>query len=170
MDSKLTMLLEPALSGDSRTSLIVCCSPEDRHAEETVQSLRFGEMCSSVQHEWKEQSAKDAVAAVGDALRRVDAELKEVEAEIRAKEKWEWRKSIRMDVIDEKDTGGTMCHTDQEMELGGFGAVEIAADDGASKKRTVEHEVWSQVLVGAEAENARRDELIKTRMKLLGGE
>merc|ERR1712232_1361613 len=112
--------------------------------------------------------ASEAVAAVGDALRRVDAELKEVEAEIRAKEKWEWKKTVRVDVIDEKDTGGTVCHSEQEMELGGFGAVEIAADDGASKKRTVEHEVWSQVLVGAEAENARRDELLKQRQRLLG--
>lgn len=31
------------------------------------------------------------------------------------------------------------------------GTVEIKADDGTSRKRTAEHEVWGQVLVGAEA-------------------
>jgi len=30
--------------------------------------------------------------------------------------------------------------------------------------------IWSQVLVGAEVENARRDELIKTRQRILGGD
>merc|ERR1740117_455328 len=50
-DSKLTMLLQPALSGQATTSIVVCCSSEDRHAEETVQSLRFGEMCSRVEND-----------------------------------------------------------------------------------------------------------------------
>eukprot|EP00929_Paragymnodinium_shiwhaense_P114000 TRINITY_DN82303_c0_g1_i1.p1 TRINITY_DN82303_c0_g1~~TRINITY_DN82303_c0_g1_i1.p1 ORF type:complete len:776 (-),score=211.93 TRINITY_DN82303_c0_g1_i1:245-2572(-) len=168
-DSKLTMLLQPALSGEASTSIVVCCSPEDRHAEETVQSLRFGEMCSAVQHDVKDQNAKDAVAAVSGALKKIDEQITEVEKEIRAKEKWEWRKSIRTDVIDEKDTVAVMCHSEEQMELGGFGVVEIAKDDGTSKKRTVEHEVWSQVLVGAEAENARREELLRQRQKLLGG-
>ena len=31
------------------------------------------------------------------------------------------------------------------------GTVEIKADEGTSRKRTAEHEVWGQVLVGAEA-------------------
>eukprot|EP00928_Gymnodinium_smaydae_P022748 TRINITY_DN18_c0_g2_i1.p1 TRINITY_DN18_c0_g2~~TRINITY_DN18_c0_g2_i1.p1 ORF type:complete len:784 (+),score=224.09 TRINITY_DN18_c0_g2_i1:125-2476(+) len=167
-DSKLTMLLQPAFNGEATTSIVVCCSPEDRHAEETVQSLRFGEMCSSVEHDRVDGSAGDVNAALGSALKQIDDELKEVEQAIRAKEKWEWKRSVRVDVVDEKDTGETLCHKDEKMELGGAGAVEIAADDGRSNKRTIEHEVWSQVLVGAEAENARRDELLKARRKLLG--
>lgn len=166
-DSKLTMLLQPTLDGESSTSIVVCCSPDERHAEETVQTLRFGEMCSSVEHE-RVGGAKDTNAAMADALRSVDSELTELEAKIREKEKLEWRKTIRTDVIDEMDTGGSLCHKEEVMELGGAGAVEIQADDGTSKKRTVEHEVWSQVYVGAEAENARRDELLMTRQRLLG--
>lgn len=168
-DSKLTLLLEPALSGRSYTSIIVCCSPEDQHAEETVQSLRFGEMCGDVEHSGQ-ASTRDVSSAVAEALRQIDAEIKEVEGLIREKEKWEWRKTTRLDLVDDKDTGETQCHKGELMELGGAGAVEIQADDGTSKKEVVEHAVWSQVLVGAEAENARRDDLIKKRMKLLGGE
>jgi kinesin family protein 5 len=168
-DSKLTMLLEPALSGEANTAIIVCCSQEDPHADETVQSLRFGEMCSAVQHDVKKGGGHDDTnAAVKEALRQIDVELQEVEGEIRAKERLEWRSSVRTDIIDEMDTGGTMCHKNEAMELGGQGAVEIAADDGASKKRTVEHVVWSQVYVGAEVENAHREDLLKRRAQLIG--
>mmetsp|Transcript_102439 Transcript_102439/g.181616 ORF Transcript_102439/g.181616 Transcript_102439/m.181616 type:complete len:780 (+) Transcript_102439:89-2428(+) len=168
-DSKLTMLLQPALSGNSDTSIVICCSPEDRHAEETVQSLRFGEMCACVEQE-RSSANRDSTAAVASALRQIDAQIKEVESVIRQKERWEWRTTIRVDVVDEKDTGGSLCNKQEVMELGGAGAVEIQADDGTSKKRTIEHEVRSQVLVGAEAENARREELLRTRRRLLGEE
>jgi hypothetical protein len=39
-DSKLTRVLQESLSGNSRTALIICCSPELRHAPETVSTLR----------------------------------------------------------------------------------------------------------------------------------
>lgn len=169
-DSKLTMLLEPALGGEACTSIVVCCSPEDRHAEETVQSLRFGELCQSVRHTKEGKEHEQASEAVREAVKQIDTELREVEAQIRSKEKWEWRRTVREDVIDEKDTGGTVCNSHEVMELGGVGAVEIHADDGSSKKQNVQHEVWSQVLVGAEAENAKRDALLKKREQLMGGQ
>jgi len=168
-DSKLTMLLEPALGGDARTAIVVCCSQEDTHADETVQSLRFGEMCRKVEHAGGRGQATDANAAVAGALQQIDAELKEVEAAIRAKERWEWRQQTRKDLIDEKDTGGVVCNQEEEMELGGHGALEFQKDDGTSKKQEVAHAVWGQVLVGAEAENARREELLRRREKLLAG-
>mmetsp|Transcript_20528 Transcript_20528/g.44836 ORF Transcript_20528/g.44836 Transcript_20528/m.44836 type:complete len:744 (+) Transcript_20528:56-2287(+) len=166
-DSKLTLLLEPALSGNSRTSVIVCCSPEEQHAEETVQSLRFGEMCRAVEHE-RSSGKVDVGVAVEAAVARLDAELLAVETTIRKKERWEWRQTTRAHVIDEKNAGATVCHFDEEMELGGQGAVEICADQGNSEKHTVEHTVWGQVLVGAEAENLRREELLRQRRLLVG--
>jgi len=168
-DSKLTMLLQPAFNGESRTSVVICCSPDDEHAEETVQSLRFGEMCSSVEHERKDGAAGTS-EAVAQALQSIDEELKELEKAIRQKERWEWRRTTRKHVIDEKDTGGTVCNKDEVMELGGKGAVEIGVDDGRSRKQEVEHEVWGQVLVGAESENERREELLRRRQRLMGSE
>jgi len=166
-DSKLTQLLQPAWSGDSCTSVVVCCSSEDKHAEETVQSLRFGEMCSSVEQE-RGGASQDPTAAVNDALKRIDGQIKELEAVILKKERWEWRQTTRKDVVDALDTGGVECNTDEQMELGGQGAVEFKADDGSSKKHSIEQQVWGQVLLGAEEENARREELIQMRLKLLG--
>ncbi|CAJ1358004.1 unnamed protein product [Effrenium voratum] len=167
-DSKLTMLLQPALDGESCTSVVVCCAPENAHAEETVQSLRFGEMCSAVQQSGG-AAARDASAAVKSAMQRIDAEIKGLEAAIRQKERWEWRQTKRVDVVQEM---GDMVaiNKEEEMELGGRGVVEFKADDGSAQKHTAEHEVWGQVLVGAEEENARRDELIKMKLRLLGDE
>jgi len=165
-DSKLTLLLERIFTGESRTSMVFCCSPEDQHADETVQTLRFGEMCSQVVAQ-RDGAPPDACAAVAQALQQLDAELKEVEAEIREKERWEWRATTRTDVVSEI---ASHVVTDEVMELGGKGAVEFYKDDGESKKQTVDHTVWGQVLVGAEAENARREELLRRRHRLLGGD
>mmetsp|Transcript_105782 Transcript_105782/g.188174 ORF Transcript_105782/g.188174 Transcript_105782/m.188174 type:complete len:758 (-) Transcript_105782:32-2305(-) len=167
-DSKLTQLLQPAWSGESSTSVVVCCSPEDKHAEETVQSLRFGEMCSSVEQERGGAASQDPCAAVSEALKRIDGQIKELEAVILKKERWEWRQTTRKDVVDALDTGGVECDTEATMELGGKGAITMKADDGSSKKHSIEQQVWGQVLVGAEEENARREELIQMRLKLLG--
>lgn len=41
-DSKLTRLLQESLGGNSRTSLIVNCSPAGSNREETISTLRFG--------------------------------------------------------------------------------------------------------------------------------
>jgi len=91
-----------------------------------------------------------------------------VEVEIRRKERLEWRAKSQTHLVNELDAGGTVMNPDEVMELGGAGAVEIRADDGTSLKREVEHQVWGQVFVGAEAENARRDELLRRRERLLG--
>ena len=42
-DSKLTRILQESLGGNSRTSLIVTCSPSAFNEHETVSTLRFGQ-------------------------------------------------------------------------------------------------------------------------------
>ena len=41
-DSKLTRLLQESLGGNSKTSLIIACSPSVFNEEETRSTLRFG--------------------------------------------------------------------------------------------------------------------------------
>ena len=47
-DSKLTRVLQDALGGNSRTALIVCCSPCTDSAAETLSSLRFAARAASI--------------------------------------------------------------------------------------------------------------------------
>eukprot|EP01031_Cornospumella_fuschlensis_P030176 gene30176-36454_t len=47
-DSKLTMLLSDALGGNSKTTLVICCTPESTHVPETLSTLRFGERAKKI--------------------------------------------------------------------------------------------------------------------------
>jgi len=49
-DSKLTRLLQDSLGGNSRTSLVICCSPAMQDARETTSTLRFGTRAQRVQN------------------------------------------------------------------------------------------------------------------------
>jgi kinesin family protein 5 len=49
-DSKLTMILTDALGGNSKTTLIICCTPDIRHIPETVSTLRFGERAKRIKN------------------------------------------------------------------------------------------------------------------------
>ncbi len=49
-DARLTRLLEESLGGNSKTCLIICCSPELSHSQESISTLRFGERAKCVQN------------------------------------------------------------------------------------------------------------------------
>jgi len=52
-DSKLTRLLSDSLGGNSKTCIIVTCSPCDYNVEETISTLRFGTNCKKVKNKPK---------------------------------------------------------------------------------------------------------------------
>lgn len=47
-DSKLTRILQESLGGNTKTTLMVCASPHEYNAEETVSTLRFGQRAKSI--------------------------------------------------------------------------------------------------------------------------
>lgn len=47
-DSKLTRLLEQSLGGNSKTSLIITCSPAIYNEQETLSTLRFGSRAQKI--------------------------------------------------------------------------------------------------------------------------
>ena len=74
-DSKLTKLLQDSLGGNSRTALIVCCSPSVFNAAETVSTLRFGSGASNI--------TNHAVVNKEETPEELRAMLARAEAEIR---------------------------------------------------------------------------------------
>ena len=46
-------------------------------------------------------------------------EVAALQKEIAAKERWETRTTVRKDLVNAMDKGGTVLNTDEEMELGG---------------------------------------------------
>jgi kinesin family protein 5 len=184
-DSGLTAVLEPALGGLARTTIIVCCSPESASAEETVQSLRFGETCSHIQQ--VQRNTSDPSSAIKKALQQIDEKVAEVERQIREKERWEWRQTVRKDMVDASEIstwGKSWAHSQGLLESGDMGTI---FDDAVVETRTdapaetlpevvevefteVEHKVWGQVLVGAEEENKQLEALLEDRRRLLGAD
>lgn len=92
-DSKLTRILQESLGGNSRTTLIVNCSPAAYNAEETLSTLRFGMRAKSIKNnarinvelspaELREQLKKATVQSQG--LRRHTDRLEQEVAEWRA--------------------------------------------------------------------------------------
>jgi kinesin family protein 5 len=52
-DSKLTRILQESLGGNSRTTLIINCSPSSYNEAETISTLRFGVRAKSIKNKAK---------------------------------------------------------------------------------------------------------------------
>ena len=77
------MLLSAAIGGDSKATVLICASPENNNAVETLQALRFGEKCRQV-----ENKASTNASAIEDIIAAMDTEIETLETTIRAKERW----------------------------------------------------------------------------------
>ena len=77
-DSKLTHLMEPCLSGQGKTLMVVNVGPEADNAQETLCSLRFGEKLASV----RTSAATAAPVDVGAQRAKVGAELEAARAKL----------------------------------------------------------------------------------------
>jgi kinesin family protein 5 len=139
-DSKLTMLLQEALGGSARTMVLTTATMDADHADESLQTLRFAEMCSEVTKRREESQA----ASVREALDQIVQEIAQVEAAIHAKERWETRMIRRRDV---------------DTVAGAFG-------EGAQVVR--EEVIPTSVLVGAEVERESLERLLKKQRELEG--
>ena len=52
-DSKLTRVLQESLGGNSKTSLIITCSPAKFNLEETISTLKFGARAKKIKNKPK---------------------------------------------------------------------------------------------------------------------
>jgi len=89
-DSMLTQLLQMALGGNSRTSVVITTSMEPRDAVETIQTLRFGERCARVKNKGTTQSQNLAT----DAIQAINNQLEVLQQQISSEERWEDGKPV----------------------------------------------------------------------------
>ena len=57
-DSKLTRILQEALGGNSKTSLIVACSPHLDNIEETISTLKFAQRAKTIKNKVRSHSKR----------------------------------------------------------------------------------------------------------------
>ena len=93
-DSKLTMLLSQSLGGNARTVLIVTASKDNSNAVETLQSLRFGEQCTSIENTALCMSKQSLI----DCLNDLEVKIKACEELVKKHERWETKRIIRKDM------------------------------------------------------------------------
>lgn len=139
-ESKLTMLMSAGLGGSSRTRAVVCINSDPTHAAETLETLRFGEECSLVKNQRRDNNA----SFVGDLVREINFRIKSLEDTIREKERWETTEIRRSDAHVEEGT------FEETLNL-----------QGGEMIRTTR-------LVGAEAEHEQLQLLHERRRQLLG--
>lgn len=164
-DSKLTLLLKDALSGGARTTVLVCASLEPRNAVESIATLRFGEACSQVAMRAGRQA--DGASALKKLVAEIDAEIAEVQAVVVRDQRWERQVKVRHDTVELKDNFSAAA-THDNVEDHTAGVMVVSKDDGLGAKQTVAHEVVANVLVGAEAAEARLEALLQRKRELLG--
>lgn len=88
-DSKLTLLLKEALSGNSKTALVACVSPSAFNLEETVSTLEFASRCKLIATSAtkNEVDRRDIVQALEEEKAAMAAQLQEALAEVQATRK-----------------------------------------------------------------------------------
>lgn len=52
-DSKLTRIMKDSLGGNSKTNLLVACSPHEMHLAQTISTLRFGQNAQKIKNKPK---------------------------------------------------------------------------------------------------------------------
>ncbi|QDZ19002.1 kinesin [Chloropicon primus] len=92
-DSKLTRILQESLGGNTKTMLILCCSPDLSNIEETLSTLRFGKSAKNIKNQVKVNVRRSA-QELEYMLKRLQDELaverKQVEG---LKAEIDWMKS-----------------------------------------------------------------------------
>jgi hypothetical protein len=74
-DSKLTRILKSSLGGNTLTSIVCAISPASGSREETVSTLKFGQVCKSIKNKAQSNEVMDEKGQLR-ALRAQVAELK----------------------------------------------------------------------------------------------
>ncbi|RWS17370.1 kinesin heavy chain-like protein [Dinothrombium tinctorium] len=87
-DSKLTRILQESLGGNSRTTIIICCSPASFNEMETKSTLEFGKRAKTIKNtvivneeltaeEWKRrwERERDKVSKLKSYIAKVESEV-----------------------------------------------------------------------------------------------
>lgn len=121
-DSKLTMLLSEGLGGNSKTSIIVCSNLHPSHSPETLATLRFGETCTHIELE-----ARNNANMLKSVIDDLDRQIADLEQEILKKERWVDMERRRTDVLAEEGTW--------EKASGATEVMKVSVVTGAEKER-----------------------------------
>ena len=85
-ESKLTRILQESLGGNSKTALIVTCSPHPYNEQETLSTLRFGARARNIKNQPK-VNREYTVPELKRMLEKAEAEIDIQKCKVKALEK-----------------------------------------------------------------------------------
>lgn len=124
-DSKLTRILQESLGGNSRTTLIINCSPSSYNEIETISTLRFGERAKSIKNRAKVNQERSA-AELQAALDRSNEEIRQLKIYIAGLE--EELYTLRGDTPTIVPSGRTLVKPASLLDGGGSSSNSSAGD------------------------------------------
>uniref|UniRef100_A0A0N5AF36 Kinesin-like protein n=1 Tax=Syphacia muris TaxID=451379 RepID=A0A0N5AF36_9BILA len=100
-DSKLTRILQESLGGNSRTTIVICCSPASTNEAETKSTLTFGQRAKTIKNvvvvneeltaeEWKRRYEREK-----EKVTKLKAQLAEAENELNR-----WRRGEKVPEVE----------------------------------------------------------------------
>ncbi|KAL3068382.1 hypothetical protein niasHT_030673 [Heterodera trifolii] len=112
-DSKLTRILQESLGGNSRTTIVICCSPASYNEGETKSTLLFGQRAKTIKNtvvvneeltaeEWKRRYERER-----EKVMRLRQQAQQMEQELRR-----WRAGDRVSESDWADLSANMQQMD----------------------------------------------------------
>eukprot|EP00045_Choanoeca_perplexa_P010004 m.99974 g.99974 ORF g.99974 m.99974 type:complete len:617 (+) comp15110_c0_seq2:94-1944(+) len=95
LSSTLTYLLQPTMEGAAFATVVVTGSLEQQHTSETLNAMRFGQVCSNIDGA---EGGSLAMDVAGGALDALNEELEQLEERIQSEERWVTRTEQRQDL------------------------------------------------------------------------
>merc|ERR1719285_158157 len=80
-DCDLTYLLKDSLGGNTKTNLIICCSPHIWNVQESLSTLQFGVRCKLVKNKVKKNRLMSPVE-MQELIKRLREEIRELKAKL----------------------------------------------------------------------------------------
>ncbi|KAI7885574.1 kinesin heavy chain [Lichtheimia hyalospora FSU 10163] len=180
-DSKLTRILQESLGGNSRTTLIINCSPSSYNEAETLSTLRFGVRAKTIKNKAK-VNADLSPAELKAALKKIKAEavtfqtyIAALEGEVNVwragnsvpEEKW-----VTMDKVSKGDfkalppAQGFKSPVSEELSRPSTPAIVLEKDEREEYMKR-ENELMDQI-AEKETEIANREKLLESLKEEMG--
>ena len=124
-DSKLTMILSEGLGGNSKTAVVVCGAQEEWHGQETISTMKFGQVCRGIHNASSAAATSSMLQELLDTLNR---KIAACEAEIRRTEQWQ------VVEVEETDSSGQVIAVRQKTIITGAEELRRQLDELIQKK------------------------------------
>lgn len=155
-DSKLTRILKQSLGGNTMTSILCAVTGAGMHREETVSTLKFGQLCKTIKNSVKSNEVVDERSL----LKQMRSKIADLELKLEEYERGGGSDDSNPNWIKEKSE---LEATIQALQIGG----STVTNGGLSGQQVDNSSAFIEALQEQKAENARQTAKISELQRLV---